>query len=158
MVHVYTAKYLVLSQSVGMRSGWISIQTCAEVYSLSAAAAQTTFLHLICITTRQDLLVNVWNCCTKHRTHSQFLFKTNSILATVTGPLSCPSCLSVCNVGVFWPNGWMDQDATWYRGGPRLRSHCVRWGTQLPHRKGHSSPHFSAHVYCGQTVAHLSNC
>ena len=28
----------------------------------------------------------------------------------------------------------------------------------LPHEKGHSSPHFSAHVYCGQTVAHLSNC
>jgi len=28
----------------------------------------------------------------------------------------------------------------------------------LPHGKGHSSPQFSAHVYCGQTVAHLSNC
>jgi len=21
--------------------------------------------------------------------------------------------LSVCNVGVLWANGWMDQDATW---------------------------------------------
>jgi len=32
-------------------------------------------------------------------------------------------------------------------------------GARLPHGKGHSSPHFSAHVYCGQTVAaHLSNC
>ena len=30
--------------------------------------------------------------------------------------------------------------------------------TQLPHRKGRSSPHFSGHVYCGQTVAHISNC
>jgi len=34
----------------------------------------------------------------------------------------CPVCLSlcpvcpVCNVGVLWPNGWMDQDATWYAG------------------------------------------
>jgi len=27
-----------------------------------------------------------------------------------------------------WPNGWMDQDATWYRGRPRPRPHCVRWG------------------------------
>jgi len=27
----------------------------------------------------------------------------------------------------------------------------------LPHGKGHSSPHFSTHVYCGETVAHLSN-
>jgi len=22
--------------------------------------------------------------------------------------------LSVCNVGVLWPNGWMDQDETWH--------------------------------------------
>jgi len=27
--------------------------------------------------------------------------------------LSCLSCLSVCNVDVLWPNGWMNQDATW---------------------------------------------
>jgi len=30
-------------------------------------------------------------------------------------------------------------------------------GTQLlPHGKGHSIPRFSAHVYCGQMVIHLS--
>ena len=32
------------------------------------------------------------------------------------GPLSCLSvclsCLSVCDVGVLWPNGWTDQDET----------------------------------------------
>jgi len=27
--------------------------------------------------------------------------------------LYCPVCLSVCDVGELWPNGWMDQDATW---------------------------------------------
>jgi len=35
-----------------------------------------------------------------------------------------PACLSVCvscNVGALWPNFWMDQDATWYGGRPRLR-------------------------------------
>ena len=26
--------------------------------------------------------------------------------------LSCP----VCNVGVLWPNGWIDQDETWHGG------------------------------------------
>ena len=33
-------------------------------------------------------------------------------------------------------------------------------GEPTPHGKGHSSPlaHFSARVYCDQTVAHLSNC
>jgi len=34
----------------------------------------------------------------------------------------CLSCLSVCNVGVFWPNGWMDQDETWHGGRPRAQA------------------------------------
>jgi len=49
------------------------------------------------------------------------------------GPLSvCPVCRSVSNVGVLWPNGWMDQDATWHGGGPRPRWRCVRWGPSSP--------------------------
>jgi len=35
-------------------------------------------------------------------------------------------CLSVCDVGVLWPNGWMDQDETWHAGRPRTRPHCIR--------------------------------
>jgi len=71
------------------------------------------------------------------------------------GPLSV---LSVCNVGVLWPNGPMDQDTTWYGGRPRPRWHYVRWGPSSPTERGTAAPpHFSAHVYCGQTVAHL-NC
>jgi len=64
--------------------------------------------------------------------------------------LSCLSCLSVCNVGVLWPNGWMDKNETWHGGMPRPRRHCVRWGLSCPPpRKGYS-PQFSAHVRCGQ--------
>jgi len=48
----------------------------------------------------------------------------------------CLSCLSVCDVGVLWPNGWMDQDATWYGGRPRLRQHCVRRGPSSPTARG----------------------
>jgi len=59
---------------------------------------------------------------------------------------------------LLWPNGWIDQDATWCRGGPRPTRHCIRWGpssnngkghthTHTPNGKGHSSPHFLAHVY-----------
>jgi len=82
-----------------------------------------------------------------------------------TDPPIFGSCL-------LWPYSGMDQDATWYRGGPRLMPHCARWelssrrkkgdspqllahvscgqmGTQLPPRKGHGSPLFSAHIYCG---------
>jgi len=29
------------------------------------------------------------------------------------------SVLPVCNVGVLWPNGWMDQDETWHTSRPR---------------------------------------
>ena len=41
--------------------------------------------------------------------------------------------LSVCEVGVLWPNGYMDQDETW-RGG-RPRPHCVRWRPSPPPKK-----------------------
>jgi len=48
------------------------------------------------------------------------------------------------------PNGWMDQDATWYRGRPRSKRHCFRWGPSSPSPKREQSPQFSAHVCCGE--------
>jgi len=54
----------------------------------------------------------------------------HNILRTVVCPV-----LSVCKVGVLWPNGV--QDATWYGSGrPRPRPLCVRWGPSSPPRKG----------------------
>jgi len=66
----------------------------------------------------------------------------------------CLSALSVCNVSVLWPNGWMDQDAcTWYGGrGPWPRRPCVRWG-RSPSRKGRSST-----LTFRPMIAHLSSC
>ena len=29
---------------------------------------------------------------------------------------------------LLWPNGWMDQDVTWYGCKPRPTVTCVRWG------------------------------
>jgi len=49
---------------------------------------------------------------------------------------------------LLWPNGWMDEDATWYGSRPWPRAHCIRRGPSSP-RKGRSSPLFSAHVCCG---------
>jgi len=85
--------------------------------------------------------------------------------------LSCPVCLSVTLVYcvqtapekghsspaplfdpcLLWWNGWMNQDATWYRGRPWPRLQCVRWGPTFP-QKGHTLHKFSAHVWCGQTA------
>ena len=49
-------------------------------------------------------------------------------------PIFCPCLL--------WPNGWMDQDATWYGDRPWSRQHCVRWGPINFPREGNSSPLF----------------
>jgi len=49
--------------------------------------------------------------------------------------LSVLSALSVCDVGVLWPNGWMHQDGTWRAGRLRPRTHCVRWGPSFPPKR-----------------------
>jgi len=47
----------------------------------------------------------------------------------------CPSSLSVCDVGLLWPNGCMDHDETWHEGRPGPGPHCVRWGTSSPSQR-----------------------
>jgi len=54
----------------------------------------------------------------------------------------CLYVLSVCDVDVLWPNGWMDQDETWHGGRSRPRPHCFRWGTQLPLSRRGTAPNF----------------
>jgi len=58
------------------------------------------------------------------------------------------------NLGPYllWPNGSMDQDATWQEGRPRPTRHCVRLGPSSRPQKGDRAPKFSAHVYCAQTA------
>jgi len=51
---------------------------------------------------------------------------------------------------LLWPNGWMDQDATWYGGKHRPRRRCVRWGRSSLYRG--AGPQFSVRNYCGQTA------
>jgi len=57
---------------------------------------------------------------------------------------------SIFGPRLLWPNGCMDQDATWYGGRPQPTQHCVRCGPSYPQKKGHTHPHpILAHVYCG---------
>jgi len=67
------------------------------------------------------------------------LFVKRFVLCYQSVVLSVPS---VCNVGVLWPNGWMDQDATWYVDRPWPRPHCVRWGPNSPTERGTATPDF----------------
>jgi len=51
----------------------------------------------------------------------------------------CLSCLFVCDIGVLWPNGWVDQDDTWHADSLGLGpGHIVL--DRDPAWKGHSSP------------------
>jgi len=52
----------------------------------------------------------------------------------------CP----VCNVGVLWSNGWMDQNETWRGDRPWSRPLCVGWEPSLPppKKKGAQTSNF----------------
>jgi len=43
---------------------------------------------------------------------------------------------------LLWPNGWTNQDATWYGGRPQARRLCVRRGTSRLPKKGTEPPIF----------------
>jgi len=70
-----------------------------------------------------------------------------TVCKTVRPMLSarCLSVCPVCNVGVLWPNGWMDQDKTWHGSRPRPRPHCVRWG-HSSRQRGTASPIFGPYL------------
>ena len=51
-----------------------------------------------------------------------------------------PVLFSAC---LLWPNGWMDQDTTWYGGMSRPKQHCVRWGPSSPTQRGTAPSLFS---------------
>ena len=53
----------------------------------------------------------------------------------------------------------MDQNATWYGGRPWPSDIVFGGDPALPTERGTAAPTFRpVHVYCGQTVVHLSNC
>jgi len=69
--------------------------------------------------------------------------------------LSCLSCLSVTLVYCGQTVGWIKMKLGTQVG--LGTGNIVLDGDPAPPPRGHS-PQFSAHVYCGQTVVHLSYC
>jgi len=61
--------------------------------------------------------------------------------------------VSVCNVGVFWPNGWIDQDETRREGRPRPWPHGVRWGSISLNRD--TAPSFQPMYIVANIVNHI---
>jgi len=54
---------------------------------------------------------------------------------------------------LLWPNGRVDQDATWKGGRPLPKRHYVRGDLAPPPQTGSRTSQFSAHVYYDQTAA-----
>jgi len=68
-----------------------------------------------------------------------------------------PPVFSSC---LWWPNGWVDEDATWYGSRPRPWPHCVRRGPSSPTKRGsrlQQPPSFRP-MSIVATVAHLRYC
>jgi len=83
-----------------------------------------------------------------------------AVYKTVRPMLSdcCSVCLTVCDVGVLWPNAWMIKTKVGIEVDLGIGHIVLDGDPALPPRKRAQQPQFSAHVYCVQTVAHLSSC
>jgi len=104
----------------------------------------------------------LWRCCLGIRLEDPCHFKLEGLifgwlLQVTVCPMLRDRC-PVCNVGVLWSDGWIDQDTSWYRGRPRPKWHCLWWGPSSPStERGTAAPHFCGPLYSGM-VTHLSNC
>jgi len=79
--------------------------------------------------------------CLEQNNHYQLsVFQRPFLRPMLSDCCSVLSCLSACNVGILWPNGWMAQDETWHAGRPRAWPHCVRWGPAPLPKKGTQPP------------------
>jgi len=67
-------------------------------------------------------------------------------LSVCLSVLSCPVCLSLCDVCALWPNGWTDQYETWHAGWPLPWPMCVRWGLSSSSPKGAQPPIFGPYL------------
>ena len=74
------------------------------------------------------------------RSSSSISSSSSIILSFIASPYAIRplSVCPVCNVGVLWPNGWMDQDETWRACRPRPWPHCVGQRPSSPSSKGHN--------------------
>jgi len=58
---------------------------------------------------------------------------------------------------LLWPNGWMDEDATWYTSRPRPMPHIILDGVAALREGGTAAPLFPA-MSIVATVTHVSYC
>ena len=107
----------------------------------------------------QELTSSTYQLIYHKRLYIQYLFGRPFVkrFAPCYRTVVCPVCLYVTLVHCGQTLGWIKMPLRMEIGlGP---GHTVLVEDPVPpHGKGHKSPHFSADVSCGKTVAHLNNC
>ena len=103
-------------------------------------------LTLICILHHNHIKINLQFVGDRLKNSSKTVRLMLPDRCTVCPVSACLSILSVCDVNLLWPNGWMDHDETWRADRPRPWPHCVRWGPSSPPQKGGVAPQLSAHL------------
>jgi len=127
----------------------VSAQHSALCFEKAANQSSTILLILLLKTT---------DCCCPPTAITLSVIGIHSPFASVFGrpfvkrfalcyqTVVCLSVLSVGDVGVLWPSGWMDQDETWHAGRPRPWPHCVRLGLSSASPKGTQPPIFGPYL------------
>ena len=84
----------------------------------------------------------------------EFVFSGDPAFPRKKGTAPYPS-FGLC---LLWPNGWMDEDATWYGSRPQPRPHCVRRGPSFLMKEAQQPSPFFRPLFVVAMVAHLSYC
>jgi len=106
------------------------------IFQHSTVVAETTF-QFICKTVRPILSDCCLSVCLYVCLSVTLVYCGQTVGKKGTNPRH-----QIFGPHLLWPNGWMDQDATWYRGRPRPRRRCVRWGPSSLPLKGAQPPVF----------------
>jgi len=129
-------------------SGWSTVQ---QLGTLQWCKVHTSLLQVSNFSLSDDVV-----CASSVSVFGQPFIKGFALLLSDR----CLSCLSELSVILVY----CGQTAEWIKIplgtkvglGP---GHIVLYGDEAPPQKGaHQLPNFSAHIYCGQTVAHLTIC
>jgi len=120
--------------SGGRQPNFVALNRGCHLYSAGrpsrwALAHISSWLYINAVVVTQCILSSEQRTFIRHNATGAYFGFWATICKTICPMLSdCPVCLSVCDVGVLWLNGWMDQYQTWHGGRPWPRPHCVGWG------------------------------
>ena len=124
-----------LGMEVGLRPGDFVLDGDSAPPSQKGGGALQFSAHVYCSQTAGWIKMTLGMAVGLGAVHIVLEGDTAALSKKGTGPpIFSPSLL--------WPNGCMDQDATWYGGRPRPTRHCVRCGPSYPQKRAYPPPHF----------------